>query len=45
MTDVDFLVDTSEHAGHREAVDGVPERDVLGDIVRVGDRRHVKGAM
>ncbi len=39
----DLIVDVGEHAAHAEAVDGLPEGDVVGDVVRVGQGGNVEG--
>lgn len=45
VLDEDFVVDVGEHAAHAEAVDGLPEGDVVGDVVGVGQGRDVEGRL
>lgn len=39
----DLVVDVGEHAAHAEAINGLPKGDVVGDVIRVGQRGDVEG--
>ena len=45
VSNEDVVVDVCEHAGHGEAVDGLPEGDVVGDVVWVGERGDPEGGV
>ena len=43
VLDEDLVVDVGEHAVHAEAVDGLPEGDVVGYVIGVGQGGDVEG--